>query len=497
MRGGASDVPFHGQKTRVDRGGIGRGGALRPRVGGSGDVQPRHRRAGRRHNKRRVAPSDERFDGGIDYFLLQQTDTLEIKGGAGTSGLSIQVNAPGQTLLLKLSGATIDATGGNSPALSIDGGSTVNLTLAGDSTLTGDDGSSGVAIQGYSALNVTGTDADTLTVNSGANAYGIYMRNGTFSLSGGAVYVNGADIGMICFGNDGRIAVSGGTLDVTSNGSTGILNPCPFVISGGIVNARSKGVGAGIHQINYYTQDGLHITGGTVNAHGSGGGAGIGGGVDSAENNARIQISGGTVTAVGSQHAGGAIGDDIGRGALHFRTFPPPQYMEYLAINGGSVNASTIYPQPKNQAEDKGNPVYRTTLTLMKDGQPLQNQPVTALSVSPALVGGYGLNDVSTDGDGKLYVFLPEGARTLSVTADNLTYQPAPGETIETSSDPDLPTSGTLYWGAPAPTSPVTPTPKPPQTGDGGSPDVWGGVALVTALAFALAAWRRGVRGRA
>ena len=192
-----------------------------------------------------------------------------------------------------------------------------------------------------------------------------------------------------------------------------------------------------------------------VTATGSEGGAGIGagGGVDYLNRYAdgrNITISGGTVTAASN-------GAGIGGGA--------DGTCGNVTISGGSVKTNLIggkvggvYADATVKAAD-GMPVYRTTVTLQ--GGNAVKAAVSSLSVS--LSGGaraYGVNDMFTDVNGRLYLYLPGSAITTAAqTTDGGTSPVLANYTgsIETTNDNQA--AGTLNLWEPPTITNVTVSP--------------------------------------
>jgi uncharacterized protein YegJ (DUF2314 family) len=186
-------------------------------------------------------------------------------------------------------------------------------------------------------------------------------------------------------GSGGTVTISGGTVNATggNNGGAGIGG-------GGSVSGGGSG-------------GTVTITGGTVNATGGGysdqgsGGAGIGGGNKGI--GGTVTICGGTVNATG----GNADAEDIGKGA-------------------GGADRGTL----QNNSTEK-TPVSLTTVTLSGV------TAVTAVSSLTTNAGySYGINDVYTDANGRLYLYLPENTVTSAATAASASY----AGSVTTTTDP-------------------------------------------------------------
>lgn len=122
-----------------------------------------------------------------------------------------------------------------------------------------------------------------------------------------------------------------------------------------------------------------------------------------------------------------------------------------VTVNGGYIrygdspyNGSFIKnATPKNSV---GNDVEKYILTVMNGGEAVTNTALSSLTTYPELVGyTYGVTDVKTDLNGKLFVFLPEGVSTVSVIAGGQTYR----GTVESN-------AATLITQSTAPTADVT-----------------------------------------
>ncbi|MDR0862876.1 MAG: S-layer homology domain-containing protein, partial [Oscillospiraceae bacterium] len=162
-----------------------------------------------------------------------------------------------------------------------------------------------------------------------------------------------------------------------------------------------------------------------VTATGGSSGAGIGGG--SGNNGGTVTISGGTVTAIGGVRGAGIGGGSGMDGGGNGGT---------VIIRGGSVTAvgdttyvaenigKGYYGASSGTLTDGTNPVYLYTLTI--GNPPVANAPVTAVNI-----GGdtsYDVRDLFTDGDGKVYFYLPisgnggTDAEIISLTAGGTVY---------------------------------------------------------------------------
>lgn len=215
--------------------------------------------------------------------------------------------------------------------------------------------------------------------NSGSNGAGISGHNTT---------INGGNITAVGGNSSSAIGVYGGTAK-------------NILINGGNVSATASGPypAAGIGGGDISNADGIIINGGIISTAGRSSGGGIGGGglfYGSGGQAHNITINDGTIVATGGYGIGG------------------PGVCSNFQINGGSVNASSIKIQPVNSL---GANVYKTVITL--EGIDTQTQ-VTDLSITGA--DYFNSNDIFTNTQGVIYLYLPEGAEVTGVSAGGNSY---------------------------------------------------------------------------
>ena len=272
-------------------------------------------------------------------------------------------------------------------------------------------------------LNNTGVKGTGAAIggNGGEDAGTIHIKGGTVIATSDS---NGAAIGASARNSVKEIRISGGTItaETKSNGA-GIGTGSAFgkkrtgkiVIAGGTVNASSLS-GAGIGSGYGYTPGDPAITakieihGGMITAY-SGQGACIGSGKDSSS---EVLIDGGTICldnkGVWSRNAA-----HIGKGEESSTKAPTD-----VKIMGGTIhliNAGAYIKSPmiygwektadgawqKNTPKDgNGTPVYYTTADLT--GIHEKDAPVETAKLEDI---SYGFQDVRTDSNGKLYMYLP------------------------------------------------------------------------------------------
>ncbi len=259
--------------------------------------------------------------------------------------------------------------------------------------------------------------------NGGEDAGTIHIQGGTVIAKMTNSSSMGAAIGASVGKSVEEIRISGGTVtaETTSNGAgigtgsaSGKKRTGKIVIEGGTVNA-SSGSGAGIGSGHGYapgdsaiTAD-IEIHGGMITAY-SFSGACIGSGKDSSS---KVLIDGGTI-CLNNKEAQSRDAAHIGKGAAN-STWPQTD----VTIAGGTIcliGANSYIRRPiiygwqmvdgkgqQNKPKDaNGKPVYFTTADLT--GIYENNTLVEKAGIEGS---SYRFQDVRTDANGKLYMYLP------------------------------------------------------------------------------------------
>ena len=272
------------------------------------------------------------------------------------------------------------------------------LTISGSGALTAQGGKYGAGIgSGYekagSNISISGGEVTATGgyggagIGGGKNGAGsnISISGETITATGGAY---GAGIGGGDYGVGSNITISGGTVTATGGenaagiGGGDSRDGNDISISGETITATGGAYGAGIGGGDYGVGSNITISGGTVTATGGENAAGIGGG-DSRDGN-DISISGGTVTATGrstKSDIGGGGGGSTGK----------------ITITGGSVK--TTKGVLTGVTNGTGT-VYYTEVDLSEEYG--AEEAVTDVGDT-----AYGMKDVMTDADGKIYMYLP------------------------------------------------------------------------------------------
>ena len=379
------------------------------------------------------------------YSYDAENDVITVKNGANLTFHSADgygAENPSQTRIyvekdakatLTLDGVYINVSDKAASPLEIAEDSTgaVSVVLKGSNALTAGEKAAGIQKNGTADGTLTISGSGALTVQGGKYGAGIgsgYEKAGSnISISGGEVTVTGgyggAGIGGGMYGAGSSITISGGMVTTTGgNGGAGIgsgysRSASNITISGGTVIAKGGYNGAGIGGGKNGAGSNIGISGGEVTATGGGYGAGIGGGYYGVGSN--ITISGGEVTATGGENGAGIGGGDsrdgnditISGGTV---TATGGGYgvgigggtwgsTGKVTITGGSVKTTKGVLTGVTNGTDE---VYCTVVDLTEE---------FGIEAAVTDVGetAYGMKDVMTDADGKIYMYLPAGETSI------------------------------------------------------------------------------------
>ena len=379
------------------------------------------------------------------YSYDAENDVITVKNGANLTFHSADgygAENPSQTRIyvekdakatLTLEGVYINVSDKAASPLEIAEDSTgaVSVVLKGSNALTAGEKAAGIQKNGTADGTLTISGSGALTVQGGKYGAGIgsgYEKAGSnISISGGEVTVTGgyggAGIGGGMYGAGSSITISGGMVTTTGgNGGAGIgsgysRSASNITISGGTVIAKGGYNGAGIGGGKNGAGSNIGISGGEVTATGGGYGAGIGGGYCGVGSN--ITISGGEVTATGGENGAGIGGGDsrdgnditISGGTV---TATGGGYgagigggnwgsTGKVTITGGSVKTTKGVLTGVTNGTDE---VYCTVVDLTEE---------FGIEAAVTDVGetAYGMKDVMTDADGKIYMYLPAGETSI------------------------------------------------------------------------------------
>ena len=379
------------------------------------------------------------------YSYDAENDVITVKNGANLTFHSADgygKENPSKTRIfvekdakatITLDGVYIDVSEKEASPLEIAKNSVgaVSVVLEGSNALTAGEKAAGIQKNGTADGTLTISGSGALTAQGGKYGAGIgsgYEKAGSnICISGGEVTAiggyGGAGIGGGMYGAGSSITISGGTVTTTGgNGGAGVgsgyhESASNITISGGNVIAKGGYYGAGIGGGKNGFGSNIGISGGEVTATGGSYGAGIGGGYYGVGSN--IAISGGEVTATGGSYGAGIGGGDSRDG-------------NDITISGGTVTATG-----KSTRSDIGGGNWGSTgkvtitggsvkttkgvLTGVTNGTDavyytvvdLTEEYGTEAAVTGVSETAYGMKDVMTDADGKIYMYLPAGETSI------------------------------------------------------------------------------------
>lgn len=378
------------------------------------------------------------YDSGVLTFVSPGTYTVTMSGDA-TATDKIAVNVPSSSesdpVDITIDNVVINVSNSfDACAFDIQSTSFVNLHIRGNNILTSGAGRAGLQVPEGATVNISAADSNdsaVLMATGGGRSAGIGGSGGTNG-SNGAYHANaGSGTNGSAGGTCGNVAISSGhVIAIGGDGGVGIGGG-----GGGAGGRGGNGAYAGHGGIggDGGSCENVIISGGFVTASSSNGGAGIGGGAGGAGGRGgdgayagngknggnggscgNVIISGGTITSsssagdfgIGGGKAGaaGAGGSGAYKGSGGRAGISGS--ISSCVISGGSVKA-TVGGTP---TDDQASPdeVYLTVITLLGSTE----TTVKELAVSPDY---YGIHDMKTDADGKLYLYLPSGSEITTV----------------------------------------------------------------------------------
>ena len=379
------------------------------------------------------------------YSYDAENDVITVKNGANLTFHSADgygAENPSQTRIyvekdakatLTLDGVYINVSDKAVSPLEIAEGSTgaVSVVLKGTNVLTAGEYFAGIQKNGTAKGTLTISGSGALTAQGGKYGAGIgsgYEKAGSnICISGGEVTATGgyggAGIGGGMYGTGISITISGGMVTTTGgNGGAGVgsgyhESASNITISGGTIIAKGGYNGAGIGGGKNGVGSNISISGGEVTATGGSYGAGIGGGYYGVGSN--IGISGGEVTATGGGNAAGIGGGYYGVGSnitISGGTVTATEGYGGAGIGGGNLGSTgTVTINGGSVKTTKGvltgvtngtDAVYYTVVDLTEEYG-------TEAAVTDVGETAYGMKDVMTDVDGKIYMYLPAGETSI------------------------------------------------------------------------------------
>ena len=379
------------------------------------------------------------------YSYDAENDVITVKNGANLTFHSVDgygAENPSQTRIyvekdakatLILDGVYINVSDKAASPLEIAEDSTgaVSVVLKGSNALTAGEKAAGIQKNGTADGTLTISGSGALTAQGGKYGAGIgsgYEKAGSnISISGGEVTATGgyggAGIGGGMYGTGSSITISGGTVTTTGgNGGAGIgsgyhESASNITISGGTVIAKGGYNGAGIGGGKNGAGSNIGISGGTVTAIGGAYGAGIGGGYYGVGSN--ITITGGIITATGGSCGAGIGGGDSRDGndiSISGGTVTATEGYGGAGIGGGnwgSTGKVTITGGSVKTTNGALTGVTNGTDTVYYTEVDLSEEYGAEAAVTDVGETAYGMKDVMTDADGKIYMYLPAGETSI------------------------------------------------------------------------------------
>ena len=379
------------------------------------------------------------------YSYDAENDVITVKNGANLTFHSVDgygAENPSQTRIyvekdakatLTLDGVYINVSDKAVSPLEIAEDSTgaVSVVLKGSNALTAGEKAAGIQKNGTADGTLTISGSGALTAQGGKYGAGIgsgYEKAGSnISISGGEVTATGgyggAGIGGGMYGTGISITISGGTVTTTGgNGGAGVgsgyhESASNITISGGNVIAKGGYYGAGIGGGKNGFGSNIGISGGEVTATGGSYGAGIGGGYDGVGSN--ITITGGIITATGGSCGAGIGGGNSRDGndiSISGGTVTATEGYRGAGIGGGnwgSTGKVTITGGSVKTTKGVLTGVTNGTDTVYYTEVDLSEEYGAEAAVTDVGETAYGMKDVMTDADGKIYMYLPAGETSI------------------------------------------------------------------------------------
>ncbi|MCR5105244.1 MAG: leucine-rich repeat domain-containing protein [Eubacterium sp.] len=291
---------------------------------------------------------------------------------------------------------------------------------------------------------------DTITVY---NVYGgkmgeynnVNVENSSITMTGGKVgtiRATGDKKGEGASGVSGEalISISGGEVaNIIGGGPAGYswentgsayVKKCIIEISGGVIGTVTGGGSSAREATSVVEESEIYISGGTVNLLNAGG---------SAANDAYTYVNKSTIVI-----SGGNVGHIQNIAEYRYNAALNTVNHQTFIISGGSVknielnSGTAAYNMPVPIGADGLTSVYKTTVTLMNGVSADVSASVNSLKIKNQgmpEVTDYNTSGVTTDKDGKIYVWLPSGTTIVSAVNDLSKYFNEANDEIVTGSD--------------------------------------------------------------
>lgn len=352
--------------------------------------------------------------------------TLTLNGGAVVQNNSLTAGNGGGVYnsngMFEINGGEISGNAAVYGGGVYNNGSNADFTIS-NGRITGNTSSShGGGV--YNSSGIITMSSGSVSGNAVFNGSGggVYNGGGTFIMNGGEICGNTSTASGSVFNRNGTFEMNGGKISgntaahgagVYNNGTTASFTMRNGEISGNTASSEGGGV---------YSSSAVSLTGGTI----SGNTAANGGGVYN-YSAGTLALSGGKLCGNTATNNGGGIynysnstfsasggtiiDNSAGSGSEVF------VLSGTVTITGGSIKGIS-----GGTVTDGTNALSCTTLTVVNAPVPETTPAAAAAAVSGVSVAGYGVNDVVTDGAGKLYFWLPSGETLTSVTSAGNSY---------------------------------------------------------------------------
>lgn len=310
-----------------------------------------------------------RYANGVLTFSGIGSATVTMTEGVSTTADSIQIT-DGSNVTLTLCSVIIDSTSSNRAAITVGtpSGAECKLILEGENRLTANISKGAVVLVNGSSSTLEIGGRGSVQIRNGAGG-----QRGEWGYSAGIRVRDGA----LIFEDNPTVEVN------TAQLSTAILSKNISIRGGkitGIAGSYGNGIGSQAEIAGYPVGE--------------------------------VKIEGGVVYGEG--------------GYLHLEAGGLSNYYTWAIITGGNVKMNNLSGyeriQPENASHTK---LWCTTIQVGNDNTLSRNAKIYSLTIknSDGTTYAYGIMNTATDGDGKLYLWLPEDSTVSEVKTVNGTYQ--------------------------------------------------------------------------
>ena len=261
------------------------------------------------------------------------TEDMYVQSNTASAGSGGGVYITGDGCNVKLLSGYIGGSGQANTAKNYGGGvyvSNGNVTIN-DATVSYNaaqtDHGGGIYVTGSSTVTVSGSSTRIYQNTTGKSGGGIYMDNGTMTVSGGSIYSNtAANNGGGVYMNNGTMTVSGGSIysNIATINGGGIYAAGTITVEDGTINENTAAAGGGVYI----------PAGSTLNMYGAG----------SISNNTITGTNGGGVYQAGTMNVAGSsitVTGNTNAGGLPNNVFLPTSSNVVTIVDHGSYHGVT------------------------------------------------------------------------------------------------------------------------------------------------------------